>query len=159
MNLFWEHKQYLILLVIGICILSFIFIISFSLLRAPTPTDDETIVPNPTESTSSVLPKDPEDPYSDAYKESVKKINEQEKSLLDQDKKVSAFISTLPVQGIDFTASYDIGTNSVTVTIPSARRAEGEKEFDAYLLANGIKQRSWIQNLTIRYRDIDPDAH
>jgi len=135
-----------------------IFVISFFLLR-PTPLEENQLInPTPT-SASSTSTKDPNDPYSDAYKDSVEKIRVQEQATLDQDKKVSAFINKLPVQGINFTASYDISSNSVTVTIPSDKKAEGEKEFDNYLGANGIKERSWIQNLTIRYRDIDPFEH
>lgn len=155
---FLQNKLYLLLFGGGILLLVFIFIVSFFLLQPATP-DIKVADLSPTASPNAIVPKDPNDPYSDAYKESVKKINEQEKSLLEQDKKVAAFINGLPEQGINFTAAYDISTNSVTVTIPSGKRVEGEKEFNDYLQAKGIKNKTWIQNLTIRYRDIDPFEH
>jgi len=158
MNAFLQNKQYMLLLGGGVLLLVFIFITAFFLLQPTTPGANDAGIA-PTAAPSSPLPKDYYDPYSDEYKESVKKINEQEKSLLDQDEKVGTFIDSLPVQGINFTAAYDIATNSVTVTIPSSKRSEGEKEFDDYLQSNGIKNKAWIQNLTFRYRDIDPFEH
>lgn len=155
LNYFLQNRQYVVLFVVLIFIILFILILSFFLLRsAPLSPSSPLASPAP-----SFLTPAEDDPYSQEYKESVQKINEEEKSLLEQDSKVAAFINKLPELGINFTAAYDINTNSVTVTIPSDKVAEGNKEFDAYLQANGIKERSWIQNLTVKYQDFGTFEH
>lgn len=157
MDILSHYKKYVIVLGGVLFVILSLIILSFSLFqgssaRPPVTTTSPTLpdtTPAPTEF----------DPYDEEYTKSVEQINKEELPEVKQDQKVALFLEKLPMQGTNFTAAYDMETNTVQVTIPTAKRTEGEAEFDAFLRANGVESRDWIQNLTFRYRDIDPDQH
>ncbi|MBP9719579.1 MAG: hypothetical protein KBD46_03840 [Candidatus Levybacteria bacterium] len=158
MEFFLQNKRYLFLfggiLFFILCLILF----SFSLfLSEPSPQNQNTDF-SPTPYATTPVPT-AYDPYSEEYKDSVKKIDQEEKAIIQQDQKVAKFLTKLPMQGINFIAAYDIDTNKVRVTIPTSKSAEGEKEFDDFLKANGIENRSWIQNLSVQFVTTDPDVH
>jgi multidrug efflux pump subunit AcrB len=152
MNLFFQNKSYLFLLGGILVVVIFLLILAFSLLRAGTPVTPPSETPSPASSLTTPQPSE-FDPYSEAYKKSTKKIIQEEKVAIEQDQKVAGLLQKLPFQGSYFTAKYDIGTNVVTVTITPTQNNAGENEFAAFLLENGIQDKSLLPNLKVRYQN------
>jgi len=68
-----------------------------------------------------------------------------------RDRAVAAFKDSLPYfQGPDFAIVYERATDTTSVVIFDDH-ALGEKNFDAYLRKYGVQDRSWINNLVIKY--------
>lgn len=138
----------LFLLVIALVV--FFRFISPSTTSRPTPlnTPVATVKPSSVASPASSID---ERLYSEEYKKEAAETNKQEQSQIEKDKLVAKFIDTLPYKGSFFSASLNLNTGRVEIVIDDANKAQGEVEFDEYLKNNQITDRSWIQNLSIKY--------
>lgn len=80
------------------------------------------------------------------YRESVRKANQQETNAITQDAALGRLLEFLPYSGTNFSMRYDYNQNKFFVTIPSAKRSDGEKEFNDFLKKNGVQNRDWISS-------------
>lgn len=94
-------------------------------------------------------------PGTTTYNESFKQIQQQEAKIVAQDAALGRLLEFLPHTGTNFSMKYDYNQNTFFVTIPQARRQEGEKELDAFLKQNGVQNRNWINTnkLVITYEE------
>lgn len=86
------------------------------------------------------------------YKDIQEKVALTEAPIHDRAEKVGKLLEKVPYQGSNFTFDFDNSTYSFKVTIPSDKQTEGNQEFDEFLTANGIEDRSWIQDLVVEYK-------
>lgn len=153
MELIRNNKKYLIVIAVFALIALFFIGTAFSLFFPSTPSPAPSPTPLPTDAPAPTITNTEfYDPYNDTYKKSVKEIQQEEKTIHERNLAVGRFLDSLPYTGTAVSIRYDIRTNSVTVTIPSARRAEGENELTTYLRSFEIEDRSWIQNLSVQYQ-------
>lgn len=89
-------------------------------------------------------------PYSASEPTGGKEVlTPQAQQAINQDQKVSELIAQMPFQGKNFDLSYDLSTNTFTLTLTQATQSEGNLEFDEYLKQNGISNRNSIRYLNI----------
>ncbi len=74
----------------------------------------------------------------------------QDELLRNQGEKVAQLIKKLPYTGGNFTFNYNFDTNKFTLTLKKGQETAGNLEFNNFLKANQIQDRSWITNLIIK---------
>lgn len=84
------------------------------------------------------------------YQKSLPQIREAEKEQLRKDSLVGIFIQKLPYFGKSFSIGYDIDTNQFIAQIKQGEEQVGNEELDQFLKENGILDRSWLKNLTVK---------
>jgi len=65
---------------------------------------------------------------------------------------VSNFKDNLPYYGGGFTLLYDKGSDATTAILHKATKTTDDQALNAYLAQNGIQDRYWINNLTVKYQ-------
>lgn len=125
-------------------ILMIIIVISLILLG---PGRSNQVINNPTAPSPSI---NSSVPYSASEPTGGKEVlTPQAQQAINQDQKVSELIAQMPFQGKNFDLSYDLSTNTFTLTLTQATQSEGNLEFDEYLKQNGISNRNSIRYLNI----------
>ena len=65
---------------------------------------------------------------------------------------ISALIEKLPYYESYFSLSYDFSNDNFILTLSATAPATGEANFENYLKQNGVLDKSWLQNLTVKYQ-------
>ncbi len=142
-------NRFQMFLMIFIIILAFIVFISFIFFsNAPFPSEP---TPIPSASTTPVQrvidDKSVElHPNNGVYQTISSAAAEQ----IDQDTKIGQLIKKLPHRSENFSLVYDIDTNSFIAELSPTRRAQANRELDQFLEENGIMDRDWLYNLSIK---------
>ncbi len=84
-----------------------------------------------------------------SYINSFENTYKAEAPIIAQQAKVADLIKKLPYSGTNFTLSYDINTNKFTLTLKQGNTDAGNAEFDSYLSANQIPNRSLLGTIVI----------
>lgn len=72
-------------------------------------------------------------------------------STTEKDRAVEDFITTLPYNGEGFKVFYYYYESKYMVVIDTNNKEGGDKEFDLFLIKNGVGNRDWFKNLVVRY--------
>lgn len=154
MRNFLTEKKHFLFIILGFLVIAvLIMIIAVSIINQSAENKKSALFPSPyPQKPDSLIPTIPSSlylQYSEQYKNSVKKINEQEKEALQKDFLVHQMQLKLPYSGQYFTASYTISDNLTLVVMKKGFENEGSQEFDEFLKKNGVLNIDWIRNLKI----------
>jgi hypothetical protein len=156
---FLKARKNLILLLGGLLLICiFLLLFSFSLLKQQTSPSSSTGTSSSQNSKSQKkLPTPyPTDFYSSQYKQSVKQLNKQDDSVLQEGVLVTKFENILPYQGSYISVYYTQDINQVVLMIDRNHQQEANAEFDALLAKYHISNRSWFPNLVSAFIEPTP---
>ena len=77
-------------------------------------------------------------------------ITPSDQAMINRDNTVGEFIKHLPYSGKTFRLYYDIDTNSFIVSFLKSQFSQANADFDKLLKDNGIQNRNWLYNLTVK---------
>jgi len=129
-----------------IIIILILFILRFFAPNSPTQKQVQTF-PTPTLVLRSTQTSLPEQSASENYN-----ISAQEKQKINQAYFVSSLVNNVPYRGQDFTLAYNFDTATFLLTLDKNNLTAANAEFNAYLKTNGIKDKSWFDNLVTNYK-------
>jgi hypothetical protein len=144
-------SKFQIILIISVILLALIVLISFVFLSfrpSKGPSLEASTMPS-MQSTQRTIDKDNVKlhPQQGGVYQT---ISSEAAQMIDRDRKIGQFIKKLPHRAENFSLIYDIDTNSFIAELSSARRAQANRELDQFLQENGIMERSWLYNFTIK---------
>lgn len=122
---------YIFVLVLGLILISFLFVSLTSKKTAPAPPITPSVSAEP-------LPQVRYNGPVDENKEGREK-----------DLKITQLIKALPYKGENFTLNYQFSKFSFYLQLIKDKEAEGEKEFENYIKSFGVEDKSWLGNLII----------
>lgn len=82
--------------------------------------------------------------------EQYQTISTNDREQIRRDSLVGQLLNKLPYTGTNFSLEYNYSRNQFIVTLKAGQEDAGNKELDAFLLANQIDSESWLNNLAIQ---------
>lgn len=75
----------------------------------------------------------------------------QEADVISKERSIGNLLRTLPYNGKHFSLSYNYEDDSFTIHTYLNNSEETDAQIEAFLKANGVADKSWLQNLSIIY--------